>query len=156
MGKRIMMVLIILLTAGCVQTEILEGPEKIKTITVWDSDLRLHYDRLTDDGRGKDKLQEEGYEGEKKVEEVVQDEEILGGELPQVDWSLIEEGIARDLRDKQLLDESESKRIMEAKKIEEEDQEGGGSAGLKWLIALAGAAFLGGCFTSIKKRERRK
>ncbi|GLI55542.1 hypothetical protein PM10SUCC1_10560 [Propionigenium maris DSM 9537] len=155
MGKRMIMVLIILLAAGCVQTEILEGPEKIKTITVWDSDLRLHYDRLTDDGRGKDKLQEEGYQEEER-EESFEVEEILGGELPQVDWNLIEEGIARDLRDKQLLDERESKRIMEAKKIEEKAQEGEGSAGLKWLIALAGAAFLGGSFTSIKKRERRK
>ncbi len=154
MEKRIMMVLLILLTGGCVQTEILEGPEKIKTITVWDSDLRLHYDRLTDDERRKDKPQEENYE-EAKAEESIQGEEIMEGELPQVDWSLIEEGIARDLRDKQLLDERESKRIVEAKKVEEEHEEGG-SAGLRWLIALAGAAFLGVAFTSIKKRERRQ
>lgn len=154
MGKRMMMVPIILLMVGCVQTEIIKGPEKIKTITVWDSDLRLHYDRLTDDRRGKDRMQEEVYE-EEKIEEDLQEEETSAGELPQVDWSLIEEGIARDLKDKQMLDEEESKRIVEARKVEEEQEEGG-TAGVGWLIALAGMAFLGGSFTSVKKRERRQ
>ncbi len=155
MEKIVGVVLLILLAGGCVKTEILKGPEKIKTITVWDSDLRLHYDRLTDDREGRDRVQGEGYQEE--IEKSVEGKETTVGELPQVDLSLIEEGIARDLRDKQLLDERESKRIVEAGELEgEREQEGRGAAGLKWLIALAGGAFLGGSFTSIKKRERRQ
>lgn len=157
MGKRIWTVSVVLLVTGCVQTEILEGPEKIKTITVWDSDLKLHYDRLTDNDRRKEvegQIEEGAGRGEEITEEVVA-EENRTGEIPEVDWDQIEEGIARDLRDKQVMDEKESKRIKGADEIEAEKiEEKGGAGGVKWLIVLAGLAFFGGCFTSIKRRGK--
>lgn len=157
MGKRIFTVLIILVATGCVKTEILEGPEKTKTITVWDSDLKLHYDRLTDNGRRK-KVEDQIVEGtgleEESPEEAV-GEEVQTGEVPEVAWSQIEEGIARDLRDKQVMDEEESKRIREADEIEvKKTEKKEGSGGGKWLIVLAGLVFFGGCFTSMKRRGK--
>ncbi len=155
MGKRILIVMLVLIVTGCVKTEILEGPEKTKTITVWDSDLKLHYDRLTDNRRTSKEeaqLEEVFIPEEQAAGEVAEEGQVR--ELPEVDLSIIEEGIAGDLKDKQAMDERESKKIgadeIEAEKIEER----GGRGGAKWLTVLAGLAFFGGCFTSVKRRGK--
>jgi len=158
MGKRMWIFAVVLIAAGCVKTEVLNKPDKIKTITVWDSDLKLHYDRLTDDTNNRRK--EEGL-AEPPVYEEKAEEALTEGmkergalKIAELSWDEVEERISRDIKKKQIIDERESKRIEEIGEVSKEESEKERvPARVKWIIVLAAFASFGGYFTSVKKSK---
>ena len=148
------LLLMIIILAGCVKTEVAENsPDKTKTITVWDSDLKLHYDRLNYDGNpvkgarmGENRIEEEIPEFYVDLVPV----EMVVDEVPTDD---IEDMLLTNLQEKIETDEVESKKSEKLKKIEEKPERKKIPKKVIWIVVLVGLASFGGYFTKIKKRE---
>ena len=152
------LLLIAAVLGGCVQTEIIgNNPDKIKTITVWSSDLKLNYDRLSDDERPRRKKVEE--EQEQPLEEA--EEEVpefwvelveinkKGKELPTDDLDKL---IGAEVEKKVREDEEKTKKIKSVKESESEQEGRNGIPERKiWIVVLAALLSFGGYFTSVKK-----
>lgn len=120
MKKNLFLVLLVL--GGCVNNEIKEdAPAKTKSITVWSSDLKLNYDRLTDEVT---EVKEREEEVTPEVQEIVREKELPEIERVEEKRSVPEAGdeeleviLKEDLAKKIVMDESLIKGIEESGKI---------------------------------------
>lgn len=157
--KNIILGLILLNIVGCVHSEVGEGPEKMKSATVWNSDLRLNYDSVYEKEEKKDKVYnyisdyDEDYEVEEYIVTLKTEEEAEKPlEVKEVDSSsinkLIEDQVSLKIKD----DELKSKVLEVAPKIEVDKR---GSEKTKWLLLLASFTMLGGFYSTIKKKNKK-
>ena len=154
------LLLISIIFGGCVQTEVVGGkPDKIKTITVWDSDLKLCYDRLTDDGNSKRRGR--GVEGEEIIEEEIPEVWVdlvgINKEVDEVPTDDLDNLVRIEVEKKVKTDEGKSKKNEEVKEREEEPQkEKRAPEKIIWIIVLTALSSFGGYFASMKKKKDRK
>lgn len=157
--KNIILSIILLNIIGCVHSEISEGPEKMKTSTVWSSDLRLNYDSVYEKEAKKDRVYNyiEDYDEDYEVEERIVTLEMVEEpkkplEIKEVDSSdidkLIEEQMSLKIKDDQL-----KSKILETTVDLEEKRE---PKQVKWLFLLASFTTLGGFYSTIKKKKSKE
>jgi len=151
------MCLIVLAATGCVQSEVADGSgKKMKTATVWNSDLRLNYDDVYKrEGRANKPYEygEDYQEYEERIITLYREEEEIEEplEIKEVDSKEIDKLIAEQLSLKIEDDESKSKALEQIKEIEEEK-----TYRWNWMLLLAASTILGGFYTSAKKKNKKK
>lgn len=152
------MCLIVLAATGCVQSEIADGSgKKMKTATVWNSDLRLTYDDVYKREGRTNKPYDYGEDYEEYEERIItlhkEKEEIEEAlEVKEVNSEEIDKLIAEQVGLKIEEDESKSKAPEQVLEIENKDK----PYRWKWLLLVAASTTLGGFYTSTKKKKKKK
>lgn len=154
--KKILLLMVIIL-AGCVKTDVAEeSPDKTKTITVWDSDLKLHYDRLNNEGNTENTARMGENRIEDEIPEFYVDLVPVDMVVDEVPTDAVEEMLIAQLQEKIEKDETESKKSEDLKGIEKKSERKKVPKKVVWIVVLVGLASFGGYFTKIKKMEDKR